>query len=153
MREKRGQAAMEFLMTYGWALLAIIIIGGLIWIYIGGRECGRVSTGFLGQNIAVEDWTLHANGAVEVSVGNRAPDDVTVDNINNEVPAIGPISIPKGGDPVLIECPVGLASQCGVTPIGNAGECYSEEDLVIDYTVTGGTQHSVSGRVSGSYEA
>jgi len=30
---KRGQAAMEFLMTYGWAILAAIIVIGVLAIY------------------------------------------------------------------------------------------------------------------------
>ena len=28
--QKRGQAAMEFLMTYGWAILAAIIVIGVL---------------------------------------------------------------------------------------------------------------------------
>ena len=30
---KRGQAAMEFLMTYGWAILVAIIVIGVLAIY------------------------------------------------------------------------------------------------------------------------
>ena len=30
MKEKRGQAAMEFLMTYGWAILAAVIVIGVL---------------------------------------------------------------------------------------------------------------------------
>ena len=32
---KKGQAAMEFLMTYGWAILAAIIVVGVLWYLIG----------------------------------------------------------------------------------------------------------------------
>lgn len=35
---KRGQAALEFLMTYGWAILAAIIIIALLAIYINPSE-------------------------------------------------------------------------------------------------------------------
>lgn len=34
-RDKKGQAAMEFLMTYGWAILAAIIVVGVLWYMIG----------------------------------------------------------------------------------------------------------------------
>jgi len=34
-RDKKGQAAMEFLMTYGWAILAAIIVVGVLWYLIG----------------------------------------------------------------------------------------------------------------------
>ncbi len=33
MKNKRGQAAIEFLMTYGWAILAAIIVIGVLAIY------------------------------------------------------------------------------------------------------------------------
>ena len=32
---KKGQAAMEFLMTYGWAILAAVIVVGVLWFMIG----------------------------------------------------------------------------------------------------------------------
>lgn len=34
--KKKGQAAMEYLMTYGWALLVIIIVLALLLIILGG---------------------------------------------------------------------------------------------------------------------
>ncbi|MEK6917714.1 MAG: hypothetical protein AABW51_02090 [Nanoarchaeota archaeon] len=33
--DKKGQAAMEFLMTYGWAILAAVIVVGVLWYLIG----------------------------------------------------------------------------------------------------------------------
>lgn len=33
--KKKGQAAMEFLMTYGWAILAAVIVVGVLWYLIG----------------------------------------------------------------------------------------------------------------------
>ena len=32
---KKGQAAMEFLMTYGWAILAAVIVVGVLWYLLG----------------------------------------------------------------------------------------------------------------------
>ena len=32
--DKKGQAAMEFLMTYGWAILAAVIVVGVLWYLI-----------------------------------------------------------------------------------------------------------------------
>ena len=31
--QKKGQAAMEFLMTYGWAILAAIVVIGILGVY------------------------------------------------------------------------------------------------------------------------
>ena len=46
MKYKRGQAAMEFLMTYGWAILAAIIVVGVLWYIIGnpGNLAGNTFT-------------------------------------------------------------------------------------------------------------
>src|SRR3989344_4619139 len=80
MNRKRGQAAMEFLMTYGWALLAIVIIGGLLWVYIGGKECGKSVSGALGQNVAITDHKVLANGGVTAGTAGNCykEEDVAV---------------------------------------------------------------------------
>ena len=44
----RGQSALEYLVTYGWAILAIVIIAAVLWYtgvfnpskFRGGNECG-----------------------------------------------------------------------------------------------------------------
>jgi|SRR3989344_4740613 len=35
---KKGQAAMEFLMTYGWAILAAIVAIGILYVIIGNPQ-------------------------------------------------------------------------------------------------------------------
>ncbi|QQG38734.1 MAG: hypothetical protein HYS32_03980 [Candidatus Woesearchaeota archaeon] len=143
MFKKRGQAAMEFLMTYGWALLAIVIIGGLLWVYIGGRECGKISTGFLGQNLALEDWALKADGTLTLSLSNRASDDVNIYQVNGAAPTEGVVTLSKGGD---------AETATGTGSTGTAGECYKEEEVTLQYDVIGGTNHTITGRLSGGYE-
>ena len=44
--QKKGQAAMEYLMTYGWALLVIIIVLALLLIILGGYLRGTPSCMF-----------------------------------------------------------------------------------------------------------
>ena len=43
---KKGQAAMEYLMTYGWALLVIIIVLAILLIILGGYIRGTPSCTF-----------------------------------------------------------------------------------------------------------
>ncbi len=43
---KKGQAAMEYLMTYGWALLVIVIVLALLLIILGGYLQGTPSCMF-----------------------------------------------------------------------------------------------------------
>ena len=46
MQNKKGQAAMEYLMTYGWALLVIVIVLALLLIILGGYLRGTPSCVF-----------------------------------------------------------------------------------------------------------
>ncbi|MFA5383014.1 MAG: hypothetical protein WC356_07640 [Candidatus Micrarchaeia archaeon] len=43
IKNKKGQAAMEYLMTYGWALLVIVIVLALLLIILGGYVKGTPS--------------------------------------------------------------------------------------------------------------
>lgn len=82
--EKRGQAAMEFLMTYGWAILAAIIAIAVL-AYFGVFNPGRytsetcaLSPPFTcGEDSLVDD---SAND-LELIVRNGGDDDAIVTNI------------------------------------------------------------------------
>ncbi len=79
--QKRGQAAMEFLMTYGWAILAAIIVVGVLWFLIGNPS-----------NLAGDRFTVSAPLVAEASsmsgttlsleIRNGAGESINVTNIN-----------------------------------------------------------------------
>jgi len=73
---RKSQAALEYLVTYGWALIAIIIIMAVLW-YLGlfnptqfsnpaGKECGGFST------IQCIDYTTTGGNAISIVFGNAA---------------------------------------------------------------------------------
>lgn len=72
---KRGQAAMEFLMTYGWAILAAIIVIAVIAIYF------RPST--LVQNSVIVNAPLYGVGTtindtqIKIEIRNQGGEDLT----------------------------------------------------------------------------
>jgi len=75
-RRRRGQAAMEFLMTYGWAILAAIIVIGVLALYFRPgslmSDSAIVSAPFYAVSSAVTtngiDIELKNNGGVNVDV-------------------------------------------------------------------------------------
>src|SRR3989344_9416178 len=78
--KRRGQAAMEFLMTYGWAILAAIIVIGVIAFYILPNLGSGGSSNFqqpfyvapeevLIQATGVKFW-LSYNGNGVANIGN-----------------------------------------------------------------------------------
>jgi uncharacterized protein (UPF0333 family) len=55
----KGQGAMEYLMTYGWAILVVVIIGGVMW-YLGffGDRYNGVCDDFCGSlNMSRTDFS------------------------------------------------------------------------------------------------
>lgn len=80
--KRRGQAAMEFLMTYGWAILAAIIVVGVLWYIIGNPSnlAGKQFT--LTAPLSANAFNFGANGAdVNVEIRNGAGNQITVSNI------------------------------------------------------------------------
>jgi hypothetical protein len=75
----KGQSAIEYLMTYGWMLLVVAIVGGAIFATVNGRCVADVS-GFTGSDIMVEDIGIQKpEDDVIVEVRNTAPDPVRID--------------------------------------------------------------------------
>ena len=70
--QKRGQAAMEFLMTYGWALLVVLIaIGALAFFGVLNPSKFLPQQCILGPGLACEDFKINAaNQRVYIKVRN-----------------------------------------------------------------------------------
>jgi len=66
---KKGQAAMEFLMTYGWAILAAIIVVGVLWFLIGNPS-----------NLAGDRFTVSAPLVAEASSFNTTGLNIEIRN-------------------------------------------------------------------------
>lgn len=71
---KKGQAAVEFLSTYGWALLAVLLAVGVLG-YFNFLDVGRYVSERceLGTQIQCVETNLNANGDLSVVVRNNYP--------------------------------------------------------------------------------
>ncbi len=58
----RGQSALEYLMTYGWALIVIAIVIGILFVVFTGATSAMTCTVQSG-NIVVADFSVTANDA------------------------------------------------------------------------------------------
>ena len=85
MVNKKGQTALEYLLTYGWAILIIIIVGAALYalgVFSPGTFTGKRSTGF--SQFQMADFKVGTNGAdtqLTVVYGNRLGKTVTIDKI------------------------------------------------------------------------
>jgi uncharacterized protein (UPF0333 family) len=79
--KKRGQAAMEFLMTYGWAILAAVIVVGVLW-YLLGNPANLAGNQFQLSAPLVQKGLIVNTTGVTVNILNGAADVINVTNIN-----------------------------------------------------------------------
>ncbi len=80
---KKGQAALEFLMTYGWAILAAVVVVGVLWYMIGNPanlagDSFQVSAPFVSNAMAIS-----ASG-IEIEVRNGGAETYNVTSIDIE---------------------------------------------------------------------
>ena len=154
---KKGQAATEFLMTYGWAILAIVIVAAVLWnmgIFKGScTSTSPVQVFPSGSQLAVADWTVDTNNNINMSVSNLAGNDVVVGAGYFYMGSAAP-GTTLAGAPVTI-----TAGNKGVIYIsgnpaaaGTAGNCFSNAKVTLSYNLVGGVSgHNVTGTLQGKY--
>lgn len=82
---KKGQSALEYLMTYGWAILIIIIVGGVLYYYgvfSPGKLVGESKIGF--SKVDVDAWTIDTSGAtpvMKIKLVNKVGKDINITNV------------------------------------------------------------------------
>ncbi len=84
MSMKKAQSAMEYLMTYGWAILIVIIVAAALYalgIFNPATYTGRIPTGFTTLG-APEDWDVNSDGDVRIILNNRLASQITVYEIS-----------------------------------------------------------------------
>jgi hypothetical protein len=102
----KGQTAIEYLMTYGWAILIILIVAGVLayyGIFAPSGFLGPSSSGFA-QLAVVSPWDLNAVGDLRVLLENRVGSEIHVlrvfgdgDSAIGYVNDIADVTIPAGG--------------------------------------------------------
>jgi len=143
---KKGQAAMEFLMTYGWAILAAVIAIGVL-AYFGVFSPGKYVTGnaIVNPPFYVNAYNIKSAG-VTIEIKNNGGEyydiqSVAVSNCGNYSTAT-----PADADsltPILVTCDTAL------TPGNNF-----KGDITITYRKTGSsTDLTSTGTVAGKVTA
>ncbi|MBN2015023.1 MAG: hypothetical protein JW778_07575 [Candidatus Altiarchaeota archaeon] len=172
----KGQGAMEYLMTYGWAILVVMIVGVVLWqLGVFGGAGGGVNraTGF--TNLKPFDrsifYSAGATGVINATFTNAAGTPLTITDVDSTgdctylagaadttdttlmrtslTPGGNDISLSvAGGDTVYFTCPAGSTTDKA------AGDTFTI-NVVITYTesVAGTTlSHTDSGRMTGTVE-
>ncbi|MCX6773048.1 MAG: hypothetical protein NTV88_04755 [Candidatus Micrarchaeota archaeon] len=83
MNSKHGQAALDFLMTYGWALLIVVLALGAIYslgVFDLGTFVGNRATGF--AQMGIVGWQLSSSGPLTIAFRNNAGTDINITRVN-----------------------------------------------------------------------
>ncbi|PLW79434.1 hypothetical protein C0585_07850 [Candidatus Woesearchaeota archaeon] len=159
MFRRKGQAAMEFLMTYGWAILVVLAAIGAL-AYFGVLSPDKLvpeKTTFSAPFPSSESAAITAtDGIVQVALSNNLGKTVVIDE--SVYDGTGPCDTPTGFELYLVEG----ADPSGDMNVSN-GESFIlqwtcgdltanerfESDLSFGYTTPSGLAKTHSGSVSG----
>ena len=155
MKNSRGQSSLEYLVTYGWAILAIVIIAAALWYfgvfnpskYVGDKQSG----GFASFNVI--DFSRAAGGSTTLILGNKQGNTLTFNASANFY------CTPTGGSTVSGTCtPASLAPNAQTTctctlPSSTSGNSYDQVDSKVFFTDSRSTlAHTDTGFFKGKIE-
>lgn len=141
--KKRGQAAMEFLMTYGWAILAAIIVVGVLWYLIGSPGNLAGNRFQISAPLVEKGFTVNTTYAT-LNVLNGAGDTIHVKFANLT-------SANCGAGTGAVDIVIGVGSEGSIiVPCGNTKGSRLNSDVLIEYTEGTSTfLQQATGSVSG----
>ena len=84
---RRGQAAIEYLMTYGWAILIIIIIGvALVALGLTNPAMWAPPKGASGfSGFQITDWAYFSNGNLSLVIVNKYGSRVRINDLTGKI--------------------------------------------------------------------
>lgn len=158
---RKGQAAVEFLMTYGWAILAAVIAIGVL-AYFGVFSPGKYVTDSAivtapfyvnAQNIQAETGASGSNSGIVIELRNNGGEDLTVTTVTVEgtTPAV---DCTTGTISTLVtpSTAVSFTVDCGLAAL-TAGNTY-KGDITINYNKAGSSVALTStGTIAGKITA
>ncbi len=83
MNDMKGQAALDFLMTYGWAIVLVVLVAGALFalgVFNTGSFVGSKASGF--TQVAVKAWKVTSAGAITMKVQNQVGAPISIRYIN-----------------------------------------------------------------------
>ena len=155
----KGQTAIEYLMTYGWAILIILIVAGVLayyGIFAPSGFLGPTARGF-GQVQVLNPWSVvGTTGSISLNVENRVGGTINVTAINVTLAGDNNVYqyVLTGGKTITSGTKSVLTSGAPATPSWDS----KNKDPSSAYTATitiyydyGGSQFSSTGTISGTY--
>jgi len=122
----KGQTAVEYLMTYGWAILIILIVAGVLayyGIFAPAGFLGPSSKGWT-QVAVMQPWVVDTAGNLQLQIEDRVGQDINITAIKAD------------------------AGQTATTPCTSVVTCTVGTDCVPSGTITAGTKYPANSLMS-----
>ncbi|MCX6774303.1 MAG: hypothetical protein NTY68_04905 [Candidatus Micrarchaeota archaeon] len=147
---RKGQAALDFMMTYGWAIVLVVIIAIALFamgIFDPSNFMGSKAAGFAG--VTVTGWSMDNTGAFSIRVVNNVGNPVRLDSINVTIAGTSALVPVTNATLAVGETSALLTSAAGSfgTPAANTG--YSAKANIRYTDVNAGFPYTSSGTLTG----
>ncbi len=141
-KDTKGQSALEYLMTYGWALVVIVIVIAALFafgVFNTPKQCTAT-----GGKLFIKDYDFNAD-TIQLTIKNTNPNAITINSFTGSSGTIVWADGSASGDASLAKTDENTFVLGGNTFSGNI-----TEDVTINYTVTGGITKSEKTTCSGT---
>lgn len=147
---------MEYLMTYGWAILIVIIVAAALYalgIFNPTTYTGRIPTGFTTLGTP-DDWDLDSAGNFDIILNNRLPETITVYTVTVTLGSNTDTwnTTTDGGETYLQIGPSSTSSALAATTGLDLGSPAAGTSYNVDVSIlynSGGLDHTETGTVTG----
>ena len=142
---RKGQTAMEYLMTYGWAIIIVIIAGVALWrLGVFSPSAGKTSTGFDTFQVG-QDFKISSAGTATVVAMNadKQGRSITLNEARVGNATCAGTGVQGSGAKWTLTC--------AGTSAGAQGAAYTGVLVELNYTVEG-TSYVETGKINGKYE-
>ncbi len=145
MTHRKGQGAMEYLMTYGWAILVVIIVGVVLWQMGIFNPSGGAAPGMSGfTTVKPNEWACNADdGTLTLAVVNAAGQQISDLTIS-------------GGTCTNTTLAAGETTTCTITGESDCASATAgsrfESTVTLTYTTETGLSRKSTGKVWGPAE-
>ncbi|MGV8168683.1 MAG: hypothetical protein ACP5N3_01365 [Candidatus Nanoarchaeia archaeon] len=112
----KGQAAIEHLSTYGWALMVLVVIIGALYLYFDSRPDKIIpDTCTFSESLQCKDFSVSEQGEINLSLRNLVGNDIRLNSTickHESERVVAPIDliVPAGGE---------FNVACNVTSLAN----------------------------------
>lgn len=144
---------MEYLMTYGWAILIVIIVAAALWalgVFNPATWQQASATGFSGFQVPTGGWVVNSNGTISVLLKNNLGSSVEVTDVDATVNGVATVTTVPANATLAANGQQWFDMSGGGITAPSSGSSYSVS-VSVDYTYTStGAQGSSTGTITGT---